>query len=84
MNIDDIFDKLLTDIKNIDGVDDANIIMKFMHVTCDEPDYHVYIKEEDYHIDKSILQKKVDQIIKQYMDRYHLAEIGLVIYSFIE
>jgi hypothetical protein len=84
LNIKDIFDNIINDIKNIDGVDDANIIMKFLHVTNDEPDYHVYICEEDYHIDKSLLQNKVDDILKQYNDKYHLSEHDSYIYSYIE
>jgi hypothetical protein len=84
LNIKSILNKLLNEVKTISGVDDAEITMKFSHVTCEEPDYCIYIKEDWYHIDKTILTQKVNKIIDKYQNEYQLSKEHIYPFCYIE
>lgn len=79
-----IFESLLEEIKSIDGIFDAEIIMKFMHVTCEKPDYCVFIKKENYSMVKTFVVTKVDELIAKYQSKYNLIDHGIYLFSYIE
>ena len=80
MNEKQILNDLLAEAKQIAGVRCAEMKMRFMHVTCEQPDYCIVATTNNSALNDRMIAKKLDKLIRKYNEKYGLIEQGVYVF----
>jgi len=80
MNKSLVFEDLIDDVKQLKGVRNAEIKMRFMHVTCADPDPCIVVSRSADTIDSKCIEQDLTKLINIYNKKYGLIDKGIYLF----